>query len=122
MNLTKADREELQRLEESLWRADVRFSREKMEDLLDESFVEIGASGRVYDRQQTLDARIEAINAQLPLPEFTVKLLVPDVVLLTYRSVQARSDGSKKEARRSSIWMKKGDRWRILFHQGTLVQ
>jgi len=50
MNLDDLDVAMLRRLEESLWRPDVRFSAAKMKELLADAFVEIGASGRVYDR------------------------------------------------------------------------
>jgi hypothetical protein len=93
-----------------------------MDALLDESFVEIGASGRIYNRQQTLDAEVQEINAQLPLPDFSAQLLVPSIALVTYRSVQTKADGNRREAERSSIWMKKGEKWKIVFHQGTLLR
>jgi len=122
MDLSKEDREELQRLEESLLRAEVRSSRESVEALLDETFVEIGASGRVYDREQTLNTMTVEINVELPLPDFFARLLVSGVALLTYRTVQTIAGGERRESRRSSIWMKKGKSWKIVFHQGTLSE
>ncbi len=115
------DLDELRRNEEDLLRPDVRFSRDKMSALLDDGFLEFGASGRVYNREQTLDAQPEEINARLPLSEFSARLLAPNVALVTYRSVQLFSDGSKKEALRSSIWRNGEKGWRLVFHQGTLL-
>ena len=122
MKLTEVDAKELRRREESLWRPEIRCSTEAMDALLDDSFVEIGASGRVYDKRQALDAPIQEINAQLPLPDFSARLLASSVALVTYRSVQMNADGSRREARRSSLWTKKGGSWRIVFHQGTLLR
>ena len=121
MNLSESEKKELRRLEESLWDPEVRFSTKAMDDLLDEHFFEIGASGRIYDKSQTIDAEIQDVNAGLPLPDFSVRRLGAEVVLVTYRSVQLLPDGSTKEARRSSIWVKKEKKWRIVFHQGTLL-
>ncbi len=99
---------------------EVRFSREKMDALLDDEFLEFGASGKVYDKQQTMDAlKSQEIGAQLPLPDFSARLLAPGVALVTYRSLQTFSDGTVKEARRSSIWRKSEKGWRVVFHQGT---
>jgi hypothetical protein len=44
MPLSKATIQELRPLEESLWRSNVRFSRERMELLLTDGFVEFGSS------------------------------------------------------------------------------
>ena len=121
MDLTKAEEEELRRLEESLLRPEVRSSRKAVEALLDETFVEIGASGRVYDKRQTLAAVSRDAGAEIALSDFSARLLVPGVAQVMYRSVQAQLDGNKRETLRSSIWMKRGERWKIVFHQGTLV-
>ncbi|CAN7200051.1 DUF4440 domain-containing protein [Rhizobium rhizogenes] len=47
--------EEVQSLEEALHRPEVRCSREAVERLLAEGFVEFGASGSVYDRTTIID-------------------------------------------------------------------
>ena len=93
-----------------------------MNALLEDGFIEIGASGLVYDKRQTMEAVIPETHAQLPLSDFAAKLLAPSVALVTYRSIQTNSHGSSKEARRTSIWTKKNNNWKIVFHQGTLLR
>jgi xylulose-5-phosphate/fructose-6-phosphate phosphoketolase len=44
-----------------------------------------------------------------------------DVALVTYRSVSLYPDGSKFHSLRSSIWKIIDGRWRMAFHQGTLI-
>ncbi len=122
MELSEQDFRELRRNEEDLLRPEVRFSKDKMGALLDDDFFEYGASGRVYNREQTLDVLPQEIGAQLPLPDFSVRLLSPAIALVTYRSIQVFSDGSRKEALRSSIWRRSEKGWRVVFHQGTLLQ
>lgn len=120
--LSQSDEMQLRSLEESLWREETRLSRDRLETLVDDSYLEFGSSGKVYNKRQMMDAKIQEINAQLPLPEFRITFLAPTVALLTYRSIQTFSDGLRKEARRASIWTKKKNGWKLTFHQGTLVR
>jgi hypothetical protein len=122
MKLTEEELFLLKKLEESLWSKEVRFSKEKMNILLDDEFLEIGASGKIYNKRETLNVPLKEINAKLPLAEFSVKLLSETIVLINYRSIQYTEGRIKKEALRSSIWIKKNNTWKIVFHQGTLVQ
>ena len=121
MATLEEDSEQLRKSEEDIWRPEIRFSREKMDALLDESFVEFGSSSRIYDKQQTLAMQIQEFSVQLPLTDFTVRQLAPSVALVTYRSIVINADGSTKEALRSSVWIRKGNTWKIVFHQGTPV-
>ena len=52
----------------------------------------------------------------LPTAEMTGRLVAPGLVLLTYVS-----DPDGRAARRSSLWRRSEGRWRMLFHQGTLL-
>jgi hypothetical protein len=119
MELSEKEIVKLQILEEDLWRSEVRFSKEKMNSILDEDFMEIGSSGKIYNKQDTINVTFREINAQLPLAQFSIKLLAASVILINYRSVQYSIEGIKKEALRSSIWIKKNNSWKIVFHQGT---
>ena len=116
--LTQEDRELLQRLEEDLWRENTRFDRRYMEKLLAEDFFEIGRSGRIYGREDTLSIPREPIEAILPLPEFDVRLLTEDIAQVTYNST-VRYDDVLEKGRRSSIWSRSSNGWVIRFHQGT---
>lgn len=116
--LTQEDRELLQRLEEDLWREETRFDRSYMEKLLAEDFFEIGRSGRIYRRQDTLSIAREPIDAVLPLPDFDARLLTEDIAQVTYNSA-VRHDGVLEKGRRSSIWSRSSNGWVIRFHQGT---
>lgn len=44
--------------------------------------------------------------------------LTADLYLLTYTLLQQ----DVRRTRRASLWQRRGTDWRILFHQGTLVQ
>ena len=108
---------ELRRLEESLWRAVTRFDRSYMDEILAADFFEFGRSGRVWSREDVLSSPSTALNAQLPLPHFRVKMVSDEVALVTYRS---RVDSNESElANRSSLWRTTDRGWKLIFHQGT---
>lgn len=86
-----------------------------------DDFWEIGASGQRYSRDYVLDV-LDARQSD-PVDEsdwesrdFHVRELAPDVYLLTYTLRQGA-----RLTRRSTIWRRVGDDWKIAFHQGTVV-
>ena len=97
----------------------VRRSAHHVNELLDPEFREIGASGRLWTRAQMVAALADdpydgegAIGATQMAGAF----VGPDVVLLTYVS-----NWQGRRARRSSLWRRSAGVWRLLHHQGTLV-
>ncbi|MFC4062343.1 DUF4440 domain-containing protein [Planomonospora corallina] len=97
---------------------EVRSSAALAGELLDPEFTEIGASGRLWDRESMLtalsqdpDPAVEPITAT----GMRATVLAPGVVHLTYVT-----DPGGRRARRSSIWRRTGQGWRLYFHQGTL--
>ncbi|WP_299414557.1 nuclear transport factor 2 family protein [uncultured Sulfitobacter sp.] len=107
-------------LEETLWLAETRFDPALMEQTFSPDFVEFGRSGRRYERAEMLfDPNPKAkINALLPLPDYSVALVAPNVALATYKS-EVRYGDKIEMGRRSSLWVKNGGRWQLRFHQGT---
>lgn len=101
----------------------VRTSRVLTDRLLDPEFVEVGASGRRWDREAMLAALPDLEGGSEDGPRYepagmTGVELAPGVVHLTYETV---IDG--RRARRSSIWRKPDDGtgWRMYYHQATPV-
>ncbi|NWJ26108.1 DUF4440 domain-containing protein [Rhizobium sp. RM] len=113
-------------LETSLHRPKVRSSPQAVSDLLADDFVEFGKSGRVYDKQITIEALAQEEGSvstpPLEVADFTAKPLSEDVVLVTYKSIRPLAqDQQSNEALRSSIWKRIDGRWQMIFHQGTPV-
>jgi len=121
MELSREDRETLERLEADLWREETRYDRGWMSEILAPDFFEFGRSGRVYRREDTLAAPRRPIEAVLPLPDFRARLLAPDVAQVTYNSA-VRSGGAVEWAHRSSVWSRGPGGWVLRFHQGTPFQ
>ncbi|MEA1904163.1 MAG: DUF4440 domain-containing protein, partial [Actinomycetota bacterium] len=89
----------------------------RMKELLRDDFVEFGSSGRVYEKRVLIDMLAKESHAEVLIRDFSVRELAPSTALVTYRSVGQ----SGQEARRSSIWVKEADEWRMVFHQGTRI-
>jgi hypothetical protein len=109
-------------LEQELLRPEVRASRAALEALLAAEFIEIGSSGRVYDREGIIGAiagEAPGDRAVARIEAFGVRSLAPGIALATYRTVDD-GPGGAAGARRSSIWRRDADgAWRMTFHQGT---
>jgi hypothetical protein len=109
--------EQVVELELALLHPDLRRDRKWVEDLLDEDFREIGASGRVWTRQETVDLVAAEQNDQpITVADLEALQLADNVVLLTYIS-----DRGGRSARRTAIWRQVDGRWRLIHHQGTLI-
>lgn len=94
----------------------VRVDADRVEELLDPEFTEIGASGRLWTRDETL-AALAAEPAGGPPADvdgLTVTEVADGVVLIRYVS-----DRAGRRARRSSLWRRTEGTWRLLHHQGT---
>jgi hypothetical protein len=81
----------------------------------------VGASGRRYSREFILKGLeeklpVDAAEAGWSCSEFGLRRVGPEIYLLTYTLDQAG-----RITRRSTVWQKTGEGWRILFHQGTVV-
>jgi hypothetical protein len=113
--------EELKRREPIFHRPEFSGSKAALESMIAEEFWEVGASGRRYSRAyvlKTLAAREKnPIEDHWHTSEFHCRELAPDLYLLTYTLLQA-----ERKTRRATIWQRSGGDWKIVFHQGTLVQ
>ena len=108
-----SDEEQVVALERSLLTDEVRSDRAAVAALLHPEWQEIGASGRVWERDVMLD-RIGPTGAPVALDVVSVSKVANDVLLLVWRS--SSDDGSRL---RSSLWQRTGGHWQQRFHQGT---
>jgi hypothetical protein len=97
-------------------------SRADFERMTAQDFWETGASGRRYAREFVLDE----LEQRFATPhddvwetrDFYCRKLGEDTYLLTYTLLQ----GGKRLTRRATIWQRAVDGWKIVYHQGTVVQ
>ncbi len=91
-------------------------------NMTDSEFWEVGASGRIYNREYVIKILLE--RYQNPdyidvweTKDFQCLEIAPDNYLLTYTLLQGT-----RITRRSTIWRCTADGWKILYHQGTVIQ
>jgi len=96
-------------------------SRADFERLTVEDFWETGASGRRYSRSFVLDELERRFSAPhddvWEARDFCCRRLGDGFYLLTYTLVQ-----NQRKTRRATIWQRTNDGWKIVYHQGTIVQ
>lgn len=105
-------------LEKSLHKTNVRKSRDDLDRILHDQFMEIGASGRLFDKGSIIEILPTEGEVSIEGMNFKIRIMAPGVAQLTYLSVATR-DGVKTKAMRSSIWKFEENVWKLLFHQGT---
>lgn len=113
--------EELRSREPIFHRPDVASSRADFEAMTAKDFWEIGASGRRYSREYVLDTlaarRENPLEDRFEAADFHCRELARDLYLLTYTLLQG-----ERKTRRATIWQRSPAGWKVLFHQGTVVQ
>lgn len=96
---------------------EVRASPDRVLELLDPEFTEIGASGRRWDAESILAVTSGgSVSSESPVEVSRMSgvVLAPGVVHLTYFA-----DNQGRQAWRSSLWRLTETGWRMYFHQGT---
>jgi hypothetical protein len=112
------------RLEARLQLPSVRTSRQQLDLLLADAFLEFGASGATYDKRSVITSLLADPESALPryatMQNLKVFWLAEHVRLVVYQSRKMRPGSTVPErANRSSIWRKIDGRWQLTFHQGT---
>ena len=111
----------LQELEISLHQPSVRSNADRLEELLHESFAEIGRSGQSYYKADSIrDLPLEEHSTVIWAQDFVMHEISDDIALLTYKSgyLNAKGDVSRHSLR-SSLWQRTEHGWQMRFHQGT---
>lgn len=97
-------------------------SRRDFEDMTEPGFWETGASGRRHSREYVIDTvvgRYEHPHEDVwEARDFCCQELAPELYLLTYTLVQDRT----RVTRRATLWRRYGAQWKIVYHQGTVVE
>lgn len=113
--------EELKRREPIFHRPELGTSRKDFEQMIVADFWETGASGRRYSRTAVLDVLEERYSKpyhdQWTTQEFHCRQLAENVYLLTYTLFQG-----ERKTRRATVWERTPEGWKIVYHQGTIVQ
>ena len=92
-------------------------------------FFEVGASGRRYSRESVLEGVVKRYEdpqykgiesppeSSWKTMDFECLEIAANSYLLTYTLVQG-----PRVTRRATIWRRSGAAWKIVYHQGTIVE
>ena len=118
--LTEEDCRHVESLERALLDPAVRTDRERIDALLADDFMEIGASGAVFGKRAALDAvPAERGAVGFEARSMRTRAITHDVACVTYAATRTQG-GDVRHSLRSSWWRREpGGRWRMVFHQGT---
>lgn len=115
--LRKREHQLIYEVEISLLTQHIRKSHTQLKQLIADEFIEYGASGLIYNKNDLLDSLPEEEPQSYFVENFSVLELSPEVMLATYKVTVA-----SKSSLRSSVWQYKHNRWQMVFHQGTPCQ
>jgi hypothetical protein len=98
-------------------------TKQDIEAQICDEFWEVGASGSIYTKQEVIEILTERYNDShyqdiWETSNFELTKIATDNHLLTYQLVQNKI----RYTRRSTIWRKCNGQWKILYHQGTVIE
>ena len=96
-------------------------SRAVYEGMTEHTFWEVGASGRIYSREHVVQTLLERYATpykdEWRTEQFYCQELAATMYLLTYTLHQG-----PRVTRRATVWRRAATGWKIVFHQGTVVE
>jgi hypothetical protein len=113
--------EELKQREPIFHKPEFGGTRHDFENVTDPTFFEVGASGRRYSREFVLDTlesrEPDPAEASWVTRDFHCREIAADNYLITYTLIQ-----ESRVTRRATLWRRTIGGWKILYHQGTVVE
>jgi glyoxylase I family protein len=113
----------LKQLEEELLSESVRKNPQRLNKLLDVDFTEIGKSGKVWTKHTVIKALKNELFSEIQIDNFKLRFISETIALVTYTAHHKnKGDAPAVITMRSSIWKLYDDKWKIIFHQGTILK
>ena len=108
-------------LEVALHQPNIWADTDRLDELLHDSFLEFGRSGRSYNKADILrELPLRKPSDTLWSQDFSVADIADGVALLTYRSADVDANGEMSRfTLRASLWQRTARGWQMRFHQGT---
>ncbi len=108
----------LLQLERDLLDPAVRADAARLDALVADDFLEVGASGRSFGKPEVMTRLPVEQDVAFMAEAMQAHALADDVVLVTY-TAERRSGGETVRSLRSSIWIRTARGWQMRYHQGT---
>ncbi len=105
-------------LELELLDSAVRSDAARLDTLIADDFLEVGASGLSFGKAVVLARLPEEHGVAFSTNAMQAYTLAPNVVLVTYIAERSHQ-GHTTRSLRSSVWLKNSGGWQMRYHQGT---
>ena len=116
-------KQQLIELEQLLVQPATRLSVELLNRYLADDFYEIGASGRCFGKVDVLERLPNETPPVITQKNFECRVLAEGLAQLTYRAtIQRQGDDTLAYSVRSSLFRFDGEKWQMIFHQGTACE
>ena len=113
----------IKKLELELLKPEIRKDKKRLGELLADDFIEIASVGIILRKKDILKRLPREDKIKWKILNFQVKEISKDVVLVSYKAIKNNLEtGESVSSFRSSLWKKEGKNWRMVFHQGTLLE
>ena len=102
----------IENLERSLLKSEIRASTRILDQIFCDGFIELGKSGRLYNKQDIIAELTGAPQSSALFSDFDIRALSDTLILAGFSSTN-----NGRTVRRHSLWEKTGKDWRILYHE-----
>lgn len=116
--MKQAEYYELYELERKLIKSPFRNDEHFLKSIIDENFLEYDCTGKRWERDELIKALVNSTYDKIEAENFEAQLICNDTYLITFKTIK-QFENKKITSIRSSIWKKKEEQWRLLFHQCT---
>ena len=112
----------IKELELSLLKPEVRSSKEALDKLISDDFIEFGSSGNKYTKADILERLPSTVeNVEYKVSDFIVDIPSENTAITTFKTERTINGKDKTTSLRSSHWRKTNEGWQIFFHQATPI-
>jgi hypothetical protein len=97
-----------------------------VKNLVTPDFTMVGSDGRVYDKDELIDAAREGRLKSYQIYDVKIEDVGEDVILVSYNLIVTEAEGDNGLAPRyqrvTDLWMKQGEQLRLKFEQASAVR
>lgn len=109
-------------LELSLLNPEVRSSREKLNRLISDDFIEFGTSGNKYTKNDILERLPNTLDRiEYKVGDFSVSTPSENIAITNFKTEKIINGKDKVFSKRSSHWRKTNGEWQMYLHEATRI-
>ena len=106
-----------------LWEAVLKKQTDVLRSSLADDYLDVSDVG-VFTKTETLQVIPDLTVKDYSLDKFRVNRIDKDAVIVTYEAIQHwtfKGQAGPSHVRATSVWVKRGDNWLVVFHQESTI-